>query len=68
MPEQKIQETRNVRGENEITGLFLASVKCEVIMKILVIAYQKDLEELTFQKIKQIKRNNFETEKEVSNS
>ena len=63
---KNLLEKRNVREENEITDLFLASAGCEAIMKISVMAYPKDLKELTLQEIKQIIRNNFKAEKEVS--
>ena len=56
---KNLQSKRNVGGENEITD----SVGCEAIMKILVMAYPKDLEELTFQEIKQIIRNNLRPKK-----
>ena len=41
----------------------MASAECEAIMKILVMTYPKDLEELTFQEIKQIIRNNLRLKK-----
>ena len=62
---KNLQDKRNIRGENEITGLFLASAGCEAIMKILVMAYPKDLEELTFEDLKQIIRNNLRPKKKL---
>ena len=56
-PNKNLQDKRNVGGENEITDSFLVSAGCEAIIKISVMVHSKDLEEITFQEIKQIIRN-----------
>ena len=60
---KNLQDKRNVGGENKIIDLFLASAAHEAIMMISFIAYPKDLEELTFQEIKQIIRNSLRPKK-----
>ena len=62
---KNLRDQRNVGGENEITNLFLASAGCEAIIKISVMAYPKDLEELIFQELKQIIRNNLSPTKKL---
>ena len=47
-------------GENVITDLFLAVAGCEVIMKISLLIFSRELKEQTFNKIRKIILNNLE--------
>lgn len=62
---KKLQDKKGLGGENEITDLFLATAGCESNMKISVMAYTKDLEDLTFEEISQIIRNNVRPKKKL---
>ena len=44
-------------GENKITDFFLATARCEWIMKVSTVAYPTNLKNLTFEKISRIIRN-----------
>ena len=60
---KKLQDKKNIGGENEITDLFLASARCEANMRVAVMLYPKDLEDLTFEEIAHIIRNNLRPKK-----
>ena len=47
---KKLKDDNEKGGENEITDLFLATAGCEAIMKVSIIAYPTNLEDLTFEK------------------
>ena len=52
-----LKSIKEIGGENEFTGLFLATVCCEVIMKISLMTYPRELSEQTFNQIKIILMN-----------
>ena len=62
---KKLQDKKNIGRENEITDLFLASAGCEANMKVAVMIYPKDLEDLPFEEIAHIIRNNVRPKKKL---
>lgn len=53
-----------VRGsKNEITDLFLALAGCKVMMKISLMIYPKEMEDLTFKEINEIVKKNISPKK-----
>ena len=54
---KKLKDKKGKGGENEIMDLFLATAGCKEIMKVSIMAYPTNLEDLTFEKISQIIRN-----------
>ena len=61
----KLKDDKEKGGENEIMDLFLATTGCEAIMKVSTIVYPTNLEDLTFEKISQIKRTNMRLKKKL---
>ena len=47
---KKLKDNKEKGGENEITDLFLATARCEAIMKVSTVVYPTKLEDLTFEK------------------
>ena len=47
---KKLKDDVENGGENEITDLFLATARCESIMKVSNMAYPTNLEDRTFEK------------------
>ena len=53
---KKVKDERNTRRENQIMDLFLASTGCKAIIKITVMVYHRELEDMTS------KKNEFESD------
>ena len=49
---KKLKDDKEKGGVNEIMELFLATTRCEAIMKVSTIAYPKNLEDLILIKIR----------------
>ena len=50
---KKLKDDKEKEGENGTTVLFFATAKCKTIMKVTIMAYPTNLEDLTFEKISQ---------------
>ena len=62
---KKLKNNKAKGKENDITGLFLATAGCEAILKVSIMAYPTNLEDLTFEKINQIIRRNMRHKKRL---
>ena len=49
---KKLKDDKEKGGENVITDLFLATDGCKAIMKLSIMIYPTNLEDLTFEKIR----------------
>ena len=56
--EKKLRDRRSKEEQNEITDMFLATAGCEAIQKVSTMAYQRNLEELTFKEISEVIKKN----------
>ena len=62
---KQLKENKGYSDENEITDLFLATAGPEAIMKISLMTYLRELEELTIHQIKEIILKNIRPQKRL---
>ena len=62
---KKAERQQRKGGENEITDLFLATPGCKAIMKVSIMLYPTNLEDLTFEKISHNIRTNTEAQEKI---
>ena len=62
---KKLKDNKEKGGENEITDFFLATAGCEAIMKVSPMAYPTNLEDLIFEKIRQMIRRHMRPKKRL---
>ena len=62
---KKLKERQSEEEQNEITDMFLTTTGCEAIQRVSMMAYPKNLEELTFKEIGEVIKRNIRPKKRL---